>query len=168
MMIFLQKFNKVTLDQSTGVATVGGGVRLGNMANEIYEQGKRALPHGTCPGVGVGGHATHGGYGHVSREYGLALDTIVAIDIVLANGTLVHATKDSSSEIFWACRGACESFGIVTQFYMQTHAAPDSITYFSIQYVCPSFALRSAPFPSLLLMTLVGIPAKSTLTRLPT
>ena len=46
----------------TGIATVGGGARLGNMATAIYNQGQRALPHGTCPTVGIGGHFTHGGY----------------------------------------------------------------------------------------------------------
>ncbi|KAF2652414.1 Glucooligosaccharide oxidase [Lophiostoma macrostomum CBS 122681] len=134
LMIFLQAFNNVTLNQETGIVSVGGGVRLGNLANGIYDQGKRALPHGTCPGVGVGGHATHGGYGHVSREYGLALDTIVGLDIVLANGSLVHATETEYADVYWACRGACDSIGIVTKFEMQTHAAPESITYFDFEY----------------------------------
>lgn len=47
----------------TFIAKAGGGQRLGNVATAIYDQGKRALPHGTCAGVGVGGHALHGGYG---------------------------------------------------------------------------------------------------------
>lgn len=50
MVIDLENFNSVTVDATTGVAQVGGGVRLGNMALALYNQGQRALPHGTCPG----------------------------------------------------------------------------------------------------------------------
>jgi hypothetical protein len=101
------------------------------MALAIYDQGQRALPHGTCPGVGVGGHATHGGYGYASRKWGLALDTIVALDVVLANGTEVHATTTENPDIFFAMRGAGESFGIVTYFYLQTLPAPSYVLSFS-------------------------------------
>lgn len=86
---------------------------------------------GTCPGVGIGGHATHGGYGYDSRLWGLALDTIVGLDVVLANGVEVHATKTSYPKIFFAMRGAGESFGIVTQFYLQTLPAPAHVLSFS-------------------------------------
>ncbi|KAI4086454.1 MAG: hypothetical protein LQ344_007549, partial [Seirophora lacunosa] len=61
MVISLEAFQTVSVDNK-GVAQVGGGVRLGNLATGIYNQSKRALPHGICPGVGIGGHATHGGY----------------------------------------------------------------------------------------------------------
>ena len=115
---------------ATGIATVGGGVRLGNLALGIYEQGQRALPHGTCPGVGIGGHFTHGGYGYSSRLWGLGLDTIVALDIVLADGSYIHATLTEYPEIFYAMRGAADSFGIVTYFYLQTNPAPSTVINF--------------------------------------
>ena len=84
-----------------GIATVGAGVRLGNLALGLYNQAKRALPHGTCPGVGIGGHFTHGGYGYDSRKWGLALDTIVALDVVLANGSFVHATAKTYPKLYY-------------------------------------------------------------------
>ncbi|KAF2734001.1 FAD-binding domain-containing protein [Polyplosphaeria fusca] len=130
MVINLEEMHKVELDKKTNIAKVGGGVRLGNMAQSIYDQGKRALPHGTCPGVGIGGHATHGGYGYTSRTWGIALDTIVAVDVVLADGSLKHASQTENSEIFWALRGAADSFGIVLNFYLQTEPAPDSLVFF--------------------------------------
>ncbi|KAF1844760.1 carbohydrate-binding module family 18 [Cucurbitaria berberidis CBS 394.84] len=130
MMIDLQPMQTIQLDQGTRVATVGGGVRLGNLADGIFNQGNAALSHGTCPGVGIGGHFTHGGYSHTSRNWGLAMDQIIAADVVLANGTLVKATSSQNPDIFWAIRGAADSFGIVTTFYLQTRAAPASITYF--------------------------------------
>jgi hypothetical protein len=118
-------------EAGTGIATVGGGVRLGNLALGIYAQGERALPHGTCPGVGIGGHFLHGGYGHASRLWGLSLDTIVGLDVVLANGTYIHASPTQWQSVFHAMRGAGDSFGIVTFFYLQTELAPASIINFS-------------------------------------
>lgn len=102
------------------------------MALGIYNQGQRALPHGTCPGVGIGGHFTHGGYGYDSRAWGLALDTIVAMDVVLANGSFVHTTATSYPQIFFALRGAADSFGVVTTFYLQTLPAPTAVINFSV------------------------------------
>ncbi|CAI6235830.1 unnamed protein product [Periconia digitata] len=133
MMISLASFTSVDVDQS-GLAKVGGGVRLGNLADGIWNQGEKALSHGTCPGVGVGGHATHGGYGHTSRNWGLAMDAIVKADVVLADGSLVTASSSENAELYWGIRGAAESLGIVVNFYMQTHQAPESITYFEVPW----------------------------------
>lgn len=105
MVIDLQSFQTVSLDKTSGIATVGGGVRLGNLADGIYNQGGAALAHGTCPGVGIGGHFTHGGYGQTSRNWGLAMDQIVAADVVLADGTLTKVSSTQSPDIFWAIRG---------------------------------------------------------------
>ena len=130
MMIDLENLQNVSVD-SAGIATVGGGLRLGNMATAIYNQAGRALPHGTCPGVGIGGHFTHGGYGYSSRAWGLAMDTIVGLDVVLANGTFIKATSAQYPDIFWALRGAADSFGIVVNFYLQTVPAPSTVINFS-------------------------------------
>ncbi|KAL8741340.1 MAG: hypothetical protein Q9190_006043 [Brigantiaea leucoxantha] len=124
MVIDLSAFNDVYVHG--GIARVDGGVRLGNLALGIYNQtSPRALPHGVCPGVGTGGHATHGGYfthtyrleGYSSRNWGLMMDTIVGLDVVLSNGSFVHA---ASSRLF-------EERQTVTKFYFQTQPAPSSI-----------------------------------------
>jgi len=73
----------------------------------------------------------HGGYGYDSRKWGLALDHIVALDVVLADGTQVHANSTSYPDVFYAMRGAGDSFGIATTFYFQTEEAPSSILYFT-------------------------------------
>ena len=57
VVIDLQEFQNIEVNDN-GIAKVGAGVRLGDLALSIYNQSKRALPHGTCPGVGLGGHAT--------------------------------------------------------------------------------------------------------------
>lgn len=132
-MINLEYLQDIKLDQNN-VAKVGGGVRLGNLAQGVWDQGKRAISHGTCPGVGIGGHFTHGGYGHTSRNWGVALDHIVGLDVVTADGKFQHTSATENSELFWALRGAAENFGIVTTFYLRTQAAPESVTYFQFQW----------------------------------
>lgn len=100
MVIDLREFQDITVDDQ-GIAKVGGGVRLGNMAEGIYDQKNRALSHGTCPGVGIGGHFTHGGYGYASRCWGLAMDQIVGLDVVLANGSAIHATETEYADVYY-------------------------------------------------------------------
>lgn len=100
MVIDLRNFQDFKLD-SNNVAKVGGGTKLGPMATKLFNGGNRALPHGTCSGIGIGGHAPHGGYGYSSRLWGLTLDHIVALDAVLANGTIVHATATEYPEIYY-------------------------------------------------------------------
>lgn len=131
MVIDLESFQSITVD-GTGLAKVGGGVRLGNLALGLHNQAKRAVPHGTCPGVGIGGHFTHGGYGHDSRLWGLALDSIVGLDVVLANGSYVHTTSTAYPDIYYALRGAADAFGIVTTFYLHTEAAPTTVINWSV------------------------------------
>lgn len=50
LVVSLERLQEISLDKATGIAKVGGGVRLGNLALGIFEQGERGLPHGTCPG----------------------------------------------------------------------------------------------------------------------
>lgn len=100
MVILLENFQDVDVRED-GVARVGAGTRLGNLGLAIYEQGKRALTHGLCKSVGVGGHFLHGGFGHWSRAWGLALDQIVGLDVVLANGSLVRASERTYPEVYY-------------------------------------------------------------------
>ncbi|KAK6612567.1 glucooligosaccharide oxidase [Botrytis cinerea] len=156
LIVSLENFNSISVDPQTNIATVGGGVRLGNLALGLYSQGKRAVPHGTCPGVGIGGHFTHGGYGYASRIWGLALDTIVGLDVVLANGTQIHTTATAYPDIFYAMRGAGDSFAIATAFYLQTFAAPSSVLTFaaSIPAALDSVSTAVSSFTKLQELTL--------------
>ena len=101
LVVDLENLNGIALDRSTNIAAVGAGVRIGNLALGVYQQGRRALAHGTCPGVGVGGHFTHGGFGYASRAFGLAMDQIVALDVVLANGSFVRADERVNPDVYW-------------------------------------------------------------------
>lgn len=60
----------------------------------------RALPHGTCPGVGVGGHI-HGGFGLTGRNWGLTIDRIIEATVVLSNGSAVTASANKNPDLFF-------------------------------------------------------------------
>jgi hypothetical protein len=72
---------------------------------------------------------------------GLALDTIVAMDVVLADGSIVHVTRTSYPNLYYALRGAADSIGIITMFYLQTQPAPAQVVSYSSNF---SSALKSA------------------------
>ncbi|KAJ4268890.1 hypothetical protein NW762_002961 [Fusarium torreyae] len=119
------------MDNKTWYASVGAGTNLGELDNHLHTNGRRAIAHGTCPSVGTGGHLTVGGLGPISRMWGSALDHIVEVDVVTADGTIRKASQSKNSDLFWALRGAGASFGIVTNFLIRTHPEPGNIVQYS-------------------------------------
>jgi hypothetical protein len=76
---------------------------------------------GTVSHTGVGGLVTGGGFGRVGRRFGLAIDNLLSVDVVSADGQLRHASKDENADLFWGVRGGGGNFGIVTNFEFQLH-----------------------------------------------
>ncbi|KAF8582643.1 FAD-binding domain-containing protein [Ramaria rubella] len=133
IVIDLSNLKGLTLN-SDGTAVVQTGNRLGDVAQGIFNQGQRALAHGSCPYVGSGGHTLYGGFGYFSRIGGLLLDQVVSAQVVLANGTLVTASNTSNTDLFWAIRGGGPSFGIVTAWTYQTVPAPPTTVNYQIAF----------------------------------
>ncbi|KAF5662499.1 hypothetical protein FHETE_7947 [Fusarium heterosporum] len=131
LVIVLDAMDRVTLNKDMS-CNVQAGARLGHVASELFKFGGRALPHGSCPGVGISGHALHGGYGFASRTYGLTLDTFIGATIILANGTKRYTADWEMPDLNWALRGAGSSFGIVAELDFMTFQAPTTATPFSI------------------------------------
>lgn len=131
LILHMKSFSTVSLDTKTNIAVAGAGVRLGQLATDLFRQGKRAVPHGTIKNVGIAGHFSHGGYGYQSRAWGLALDAICGLDVVLADGRLLHITDVDHPELFYAFRGAADSFGVILRFHLRTVAAPGEVVLFS-------------------------------------
>ncbi|KAI1791691.1 FAD-binding domain-containing protein [Ganoderma leucocontextum] len=125
--VSLDHLRHLSLDGTT--ATFGTGNHLGDVALYLWENGKRAMAHGTCPYVGVGGHAGQGGFGLPSRAWGLLTDQIKSLQIVTADGLIRTASKTENADLFWAATGAGASFGIITSFTAVTHQALDSIAF---------------------------------------
>ncbi len=112
------------LDTATRRVRIGPGARWGEVATALQPYGW-ALTSGDYGGVGVGGLATAGGIGFLAREHGLTLDHLRAVDIVLADGTLVHASDTENADLFWAVRGAGGNFGIVVSFEFEVDEVGD-------------------------------------------
>ncbi|KAJ6474670.1 glucooligosaccharide oxidase [Mycena vitilis] len=129
LVVDLSKMKAITVVKSNNTAVIETGNRLGDIALALNAAG-RAIPHGTCPYVGIGGHSGYGGFGYTSRAWGLTLDTIKSATVVLANGTIAHASSTVNADLFWAIRGASPSFGIVTSVEVETFAAPASAIVF--------------------------------------
>lgn len=87
------------------------------------------MAHGTCPYVGIGGHAGQGGFGLPSRAWGLLSDQVTSLQIVTANGSIQTASRTENADLFWAASGAGSSFGIITEFQTVTQKAVDSVAF---------------------------------------
>ncbi|KAI1424278.1 hypothetical protein F5Y12DRAFT_785433 [Xylaria sp. FL1777] len=131
VVVDLRKFQDIDLSED-GIVRVGAGVRLGNLAGAMARDG-RALAHGTCPTVSIGGHFTHGGFGLTSRAWGLSMDQIVRLEVVMANGQVVSASESENKDLFIAMRGAADSFGIAVNFYLRTQEMPKTVLKWSIE-----------------------------------
>jgi FAD/FMN-containing dehydrogenase len=119
VVVDLAHLSVVRLD--AGRAVVGAGARLGPIYATLGAHGL-AIPAGTCPSVGIGGHALGGGFGLASRAWGLAADNLLSVEIVTADGRVRAAAADHEPDLFWACRGGGGgNFGIATRFVFRTH-----------------------------------------------
>ncbi len=113
----------VTVDPERRVARVGAGVVWEAVVDAAAEHGLAAL-HGSSPDVGVVGYTLGGGTFVYSRALGLACHSLVAAELVLADGSAVRASADENPELFWALRGGGGSFGVVTALELQLFELP--------------------------------------------
>ncbi len=120
MLIDLSLHRDVRVDPKNRIAHVTGGSHLGPIDHECAAHGL-VTTAGTVSHTGVGGLTTGGGYGRVARRYGLALDNVLAVDVVSADGKLRHADNNENADLYWGVRGAGGNFGIVTSFQFQLH-----------------------------------------------
>lgn len=146
VVIDLKHFQKFSMNKETFRATAGGGTLLGDLTKRMHDAGNRAMAHGTCPQVGLGGHATIGGLGPSSRLWGTALDHIEEIEIVLADSSIKRASATQNPDIFWAAKGAGASFGVVTEFVLRTEAEPGEAIHFSYSFTVGSYASMAVIF----------------------
>jgi alkanesulfonate monooxygenase SsuD/methylene tetrahydromethanopterin reductase-like flavin-dependent oxidoreductase (luciferase family) len=116
IVISLAQMNTIeVLDAPTRRVRIEPGARWMDVAAALAPYGW-ALSSGDYGGVGVGGLATAGGIGFLARAHGLTIDHLRAVEMVLADGSVVRASEDENTDLFWAVRGAGANFGIVTSF----------------------------------------------------
>ena len=107
----------VSVDPAAAIARAEGGARWADVAAAAGAHGLAALA-GSSPTVGVVGYSLGGGVGWLGRRYGLACNSVVAVEMVTADGRLVRADRDHEPDLFWAARGGGGSFGVVTAIEM--------------------------------------------------
>ncbi|MFI6743046.1 FAD-binding oxidoreductase [Nonomuraea sp. NPDC050451] len=112
------------IDKERHLVRIGGGATWGQVATALAPHGL-AISSGDTRSVGVGGLTLTGGIGWKVRKYGLALDSMVAAELVTAGGEVVRASAEENPELFWAIRGGGGNFGIVTAFEFAAHPTTD-------------------------------------------
>ena len=108
------------IDSAKGLVRIEAGAVWGDVAAEL-EKSHLALSSGDTKSVGVGGLTLGGGIGWMVRKYGLAIDSLVAAEIVTADGRILRASENENPDLFWAIRGGGGNFGVVTAFEFAAH-----------------------------------------------
>ncbi|MFE6601818.1 FAD-binding oxidoreductase [Streptomyces albidoflavus] len=129
VVIDLSQLNSVTFDAHERVFVVEPGARLGDVYDTLFKRWGVTLPGGSCPSVAAGGHIVGGGYGALSRLFGLTVDHLHGVEVVTVDegGAVrkVLATRDAADarlrDLWWAhTGGGGGNFGIVTKYLLRT------------------------------------------------
>jgi hypothetical protein len=124
MMLDLSRLNSIAVNAADGTAVIGPGCLAGEL-NVALSRHNLFFPVAHAYTVGMGGFLLQGGFGWNSRASGLACQSVIGVDVVLADGTLVHASETANPDLLWAARGAGPGFfGVVVRFHLKLQARP--------------------------------------------
>ncbi|HVW40255.1 MAG TPA: BBE domain-containing protein [Amycolatopsis sp.] len=131
LVIDLAEFDGVYFDASRNAFAVEAGATLGQVYDTLFRGWGVTVPGGVCPQVGAGGHFSGGGYGALSRAFGLVVDHLAAVEVVVvgSDGTprTVVATSDPADprhDLWWAhTGGGGGNFGVVTRYWLRSPGA---------------------------------------------
>ena len=120
IVIDLSAMRAVWVDPAGRTARVQGGALWGDVDHETQAHGL-ATTGGIVGHTGVAGLTLGGGIGFLMRKHGLAVDNLLAAEVVTAEGSIVRASADEHPDLFWALRGGGGNFGVVTSFQFALH-----------------------------------------------
>lgn len=126
LVIDLSPMKGIRVDTKAGTVRGEGGCMWGDVDHATHPYGM-AVPSGFLSTTGVGGLTLGGGLGYLTRKYGLTIDNLLAVDMVLADGRPITASPDENADLFWAVRGGGGNFGVVTSFLFKL--SPVSTVY---------------------------------------
>jgi FAD/FMN-containing dehydrogenase len=139
LLIDFNLLREMSYDERTSILSVTPSIS-GGEANPYLKQYGVFFPGGHCPDVGVGGFLLQGGQGWNARGMGWACERIESMDVVTADGKLVHASEHENADLFWAARGSGPGFfGIVVRFNLRTHPLPGALTRSTFIYPMEEF-----------------------------
>jgi FAD/FMN-containing dehydrogenase len=116
----LRDMNGLEIDADSRTAWAEPGLTTGRYTHAAAEHGL-ATPFGDTGSVGVGGLTLGGGVGYLVRKHGLTIDSMLAADIVTAEGELLRVDAESHPDLFWAIRGGGGNFGVATRVRFRLH-----------------------------------------------
>ena len=116
----LSQMRSVHVDRKDNSVRVDPGCLLGDVDRETQLFGL-AVPTGVNSTTGIAGLTLGGGFGWITRKYGMTVDNLISADVVTADGRIVHASETENPDLFWAVRGGGGNFGVVSSFEFQAH-----------------------------------------------
>jgi FAD/FMN-containing dehydrogenase len=120
LLIDLSPMRSIRIDPKVRTARIEPGVTLGEFDKDAQAFGL-ATPLGINSTTGVAGLTLGGGFGWLSRRFGLAADNLSSADVVTADGELLHVSAAKNPDLFWAIRGGGGNFGVATSFEFKLH-----------------------------------------------
>lgn len=115
IVIDLSQLKSVKIDSKNRIAHVGPGATLGDFDKEAQKFGL-ATPLGINSTTGIAGLTLGGGFGWLSRKYGMTVDNLTGAEVITAEGKQLHASPKENADLFWGLTGGGGNFGIVTDF----------------------------------------------------
>lgn len=185
-LIDLSQIRYVHVDPEEAIATVSPGATLADLDQETQIYGL-ALPVGINSTTGVAGLTLGGGFGWLSRKYGMTIDNLISAEVITVEGNRIVCTKDKNDDLFWAIRGGGGNFGIITSFKFKLHKvgpmvfsgpvvfdikdakevfhryrefcknAPDDVSVWAVMRHCPPFPFVDASYRGKPVLILVGM-----------
>lgn len=120
IVIDLRDLASFEIDLAGGTAWAGSGLTAGAYTVQAAEH-ELATGFGDTGSVGIGGITLGGGVGYLSRLRGLTIDSLLAAELVTADGQVLHVDGETHPDLFWAIRGGGGNFGVVTRFRFRLH-----------------------------------------------
>jgi FAD/FMN-containing dehydrogenase len=120
LMLDLSGMKSVRVNLSAQNVVVEPGATLADVDRETQAFGL-VVPTGINSTTGIAGLTLGGGFGWTTRKFGMTIDNLLSVDLVTADGTLLHASEAENTDLFWAVRGGGGNFGVVTAFEFALH-----------------------------------------------